>query len=134
MGSDRGRFGDVRTGEIGLDRTDSGVTVLTISGEHDLNTAPQLRGQLDHLLGGGDPIVIDLTPASFIDSSIIGVVLEGRRRADDAGTGFAVAHGEGADAVGRVLEVTRLREELPVHGSLDAALKHASSNTGKPSS
>ena len=131
MTSNQGSFGDVRTGEFALERTDAGVAVLTISGEHDLSTAPELRRRLDVLLDEDAATVVDLSPATFIDSSILGVILDGRRRASDAGLGFAVLHSNGADAVDRVLEVTGLRVELPVHARREEALTAASGN-GKP--
>lgn len=105
--------------------------MLTISGEHDLSTAPELRRRLDVLLDEDAATVVDLSPATFIDSSILGVILDGRRRASDAGLGFAVLHSNGADAVDRVLEVTGLRGELPVHARREEALTAASGN-GKP--
>jgi anti-sigma B factor antagonist len=123
---DRGSFAGVRTGELALERNDAGLTVLTISGEHDLSTAPNLRRRLDNLLDEGTPAVLDLSPATFIDSSILGVILDGRRRAADAGIGFAVVHANGADAVDRVLEVTGLRTELPVHARREEAFSEAS--------
>ena len=126
MPPDQGSFAGVRTGELALERNDAGLTVLTISGEHDLSTAPNLRRRLDSLLNEGTPTVIDLSPATFIDSSILGVILDGRRRAADAGIGFAVVHANGADAVDRVLEVTGLRAELPVHARMEEAFSEAS--------
>jgi anti-sigma B factor antagonist len=108
--------------------------VLTISGEHDLSTAPNLRRRLDSLLDEGAVTVVDLSPATFIDSSILGVILDGRRRAADAEVGFAVVHSSGADGVGRVLEVTGLRAELPVHARREDAYSAVSSNSGKPPS
>ncbi|HEX2358184.1 MAG TPA: STAS domain-containing protein [Solirubrobacterales bacterium] len=111
----------MRTGEIALDRSDSKIPVLVVSGEHDLNTAGDLRARLDELLAAGEPVIVDLSAATFVDSSILGVVLDARRRAEEAGLGFAVAQSDGAEAVARVLEITGLREELPVHGSRDAA-------------
>lgn len=105
--------------------------MLTVSGEHDLNTAPELRSQLDRVIEDGDPIVIDLSPATFVDSSILGVILDARRRAADAGIGFAVTHGNGADAVGRVLEITGLRGELPIHTSRDEAVAQAAGSSGE---
>jgi anti-sigma B factor antagonist len=123
---DQGSFAGVRTGELALERNDSGFTVLTISGEHDLSTAPNLRRRLDNLLDEGTPTVLDLSPATFIDSSILGVILDGRRRATDAGIGFSVVHANGADAVDRVLEVTGLRAELPVHARREEAFSEAS--------
>jgi anti-sigma B factor antagonist len=122
----------VRTGELALERKDSGLAVLTISGEHDLSTAPNLRRRLNALLDEGTATVVDLSPATFIDSSILGVILDGRRRAEEAEIGFAVARSNGSDAVDRVLEVTGLRAELPVHARREEAVSAASGNPGKP--
>jgi anti-sigma B factor antagonist len=129
--SDQGSFAGVRTGELALERNDSGLAVLTISGEHDLSTAPNLRRRLDNLLDEGTATVVDLSPATFIDSSILGVILDGRRRAAESGVGFAVVHTNGADAVDRVLEVTGLRTELPVHARREEAFTEVS-GSGKP--
>ena len=130
MTSNRGSFAGVRTGELALERTDAGVAVLTISGEHDLSTAPLLRRRLDGLLDQGTPTVVDLSPATFVDSSILGAILDGRRRAAKAAIGFAVVHADGADAVDRVLEVTGLRAELPVHANREEAFSEVSSDSG----
>jgi anti-sigma B factor antagonist len=133
VASDPGSFAGVRTGELALDHTDAGLAVVTISGEHDLSTAPELRRRLDVLLEEGKPTIVDLSPATFIDSSILGVILDGRRRAEEGDVGFAVVHSNGADAVDRVLEVTGLKAELPVHARREEALAAASGNPGKPS-
>jgi anti-sigma B factor antagonist len=108
------------------------LAVLTISGEHDLSTAPNLRRRLDGLLDERTATIVDLSPATFIDSSILGVILDARRRAAEANIGFAVVHSNGADAVDRVLEVTGLRAELPVHARREEAMSEASGNSGKP--
>ncbi|MGC1813495.1 MAG: STAS domain-containing protein [Solirubrobacterales bacterium] len=121
----------MRTGELALERTDAGVAVLTISGEHDLSTAPLLRRRLDGLLDQGTPTVVDLSPATFVDSSILGAILDGRRRAAKAAIGFAVVHADGAEAVDRVLEVTGLRAELPVHSRREEAFSEVSKDSGK---
>jgi anti-sigma B factor antagonist len=121
----------VRTGELALERKDHGLAVLTISGEHDLSTAPNLRRRIDGLLDEGVATVVDLSPATFIDSSILGVILDGRRRAAETNIGFAVSRSNGSDAVDRVLEVTGLRAELPVHAHREEAVVAASGNSGK---
>ena len=131
MSSDQGIPAPVRTGEVALERNDAGLAVLTISGEHDLSTAPTLRRRIDNLLDDGTATVIDLSPATFIDSSILGVILDGRRRAGEADIGFAIVHANGADAVDRVLEVTGLRTELPVHARREEAFMEAS-GSGEP--
>ena len=131
MTSDRGISLRVRTGELALERNESGVAVLTISGEHDLSTAPSLRRRLDGLLDEGVATVLDLSPATFIDSSILSVILDGRRRSAEAKIGFAVARSNGSDAVDRVHEVTGLRAELPVHARPEEAIMAASGNGEK---
>jgi anti-sigma B factor antagonist len=130
---EKGSFAGVRTGELATAKTDEGLCVLTITGEHDLSTAPALRRRLGSLLAEGDGIIVDLSSATFIDSSILGAILDGRRRATDAGTGFAVVHANGADAVGRVLDVTGLRAELPVHADREDAVSALSVNSRNPS-
>jgi anti-sigma B factor antagonist len=127
---EEGNSDDVQIGEIDLERTDSGIAILSISGEHDLNTAPQLRQRLEEQMDAGTGVVVDLTKASFVDSSILGVILEGARRSADSGIGFAVAQANGAQAVSRVLEVTGLRAELPVHASREDALQAATTGEG----
>jgi len=128
---DQGISAVVRTGELALERNDAGLAVVTISGEHDLSTAPALRRRLDSLLDDDTVTVVDLSPATFIDSSILGVILDARRRAIAADIGFAVVHANGADAVDRVLDVTGLRAELPVHSRREEAFAEAS-GSGEP--
>jgi anti-sigma B factor antagonist len=129
--SNRGISAGVRTGELALERKDHGLAVLTISGEHDLSTAPNLRRRIDGLLDEGVATVVDLSAATFIDSSILGVILDGRRRAAETNIGFAVSRSNGSDAVDRVLEVTGLRAELPVHAHREEAVVAVSGNSGK---
>jgi anti-sigma B factor antagonist len=112
-------------GEIASERADSGVEVITFSGEHDLNTAPELRGQLAAAIEDRVPIVVDLSGAAFVDSSILGAVLDARRQAHERGLGFAVALSNGAQPVQRVLEVTGLEATLPVHPTRAAAIEQA---------
>ena len=104
--------------------------MLTITGEHDLSTAPALRRCLNGLLSESGAIIVDLTSATFIDSSILGAILDGRKRASEAGTGYAVVHANGQDAVGRVLDVTGLRAELPVHPAREDEVAAVSVNSG----
>lgn len=116
----------MKLGEIEVQRAD-GLAVVSISGEHDLNTAPDLGSELAALIDGRQGIVFDMSPASFVDSSILGVMLDARRQAHDSGLPFEVAHDGKTEAVGRVLEITGLRTELPVHESTDAARAAGSS-------
>jgi anti-sigma B factor antagonist len=120
----------VHPGEVVVERREPGVVVVSLTGEHDLTTAPLLRERMEEAIGQDGGVLIDLTQAEFIDSSIIGVVLEIRRRAEEQGIGFAAALEGGDPAVRRVLEVTGLDSNLPVHPSLDAAIEQATRAPG----
>ncbi len=132
MPPDQGISGNVRTGELAIERTNAGLAVLTITGEHDLSTAPELRRRLEALLAEGTGVIVDLSSATFIDSSILGAILDAKRRAGDTAVGYAVLSANGAGAVDRVLEVTGLRSELPVHGEREAAESAALETSGEP--
>ena len=70
---------------IVLDETAGDVVVVLVEGEHDIYTAPTLRERLEEALGRGGGIVVDLTGATFVDSSVLGALLDARRRALEAG-------------------------------------------------
>ena len=113
---------------IELDRSGSGVAVLSVQGEHDVYTAPSLTEQVEGLIDERVPFVIDLTPATFVDSSVLRVLLEARRVAEEKRLGFAVALGDGeAPGVRRILEVTGLISVFPVLPAREAALETARS-------
>ncbi len=99
-----------------------GIAAIELIGEHDLGTVPDVRGALADAAESNTPVLIDLCPTTFVDSSILGAILEARRDAVENARGFAVACEGAAEAVSRVLHVTGLAIELPVHPTRDAAL------------
>lgn len=118
----------MESNRIELDRTTDNVVVVLVEGEHDVYTAPKLREQLVSVIQEGSPFVIDLTPATFLDSSVLRVLLEARRRAQEAGLGFAVAlEKDRATGVQRVLEVTGLIPVFPVLPARATAVEAAKS-------
>jgi len=118
---------------IVLDETDDDVIVVVVEGEHDIYTAPTLRDRLTEALGRGGGVVVDLTAATFVDSSVLGALLDARRRALDAGQGYVVCVGAQVEpGVQRILDVTGLVPVLPVVGGLDEAIAAARSTNGAP--
>src|SRR5215218_5605394 len=65
---------------IVLDDAAGDVVVVVVEGEHDIYTAPALRDRLDEAIGRGGGIVVDLTGATFVDSSVLGALLGARSR------------------------------------------------------
>jgi anti-sigma B factor antagonist len=118
----------VESNRIELDRNNDGVVVVVVTGEHDVYTAPSLRDQIQSVIEEKAPFVIDLTPATFVDSSILRVLLEARRQAEESGLGFAIALGNGeGPGVRRILQVTGLMNVFPVLANREEALQTAKS-------
>ena len=116
----------MNTQQIVVDSVDSGVSVVAVHGEHDVYTAPTLREHLSSLLEDGTPVVVDLTPATFLDSSILGVLLGGLRRAREHDSGFALVIGyDSVPTVRRIFEVTGLVPVFAIHPSESEAVAAA---------
>jgi anti-sigma B factor antagonist len=109
------------TFEIAEKRID-GVSVLTVTGEIDLATAPDLRERL--MVQEADrveTIVVDLTGVSFIDSTALGVLVGAYRRQEDAGGTLKLVVTE--PRILKVLEITDLTSVFPVFASVDEAVR-----------
>jgi anti-sigma B factor antagonist len=90
---------------------DSGVFVIDVEGELDMNTASQLERELREPLASPDSgLVIDLSSCEFIDSTGIALIVRAWQQLDGA---FALC-GVGAQ-VERVLDITGLEEAIPTH-------------------
>src|SRR6478735_12730441 len=117
---------------IVLDESVDDVVIVVVEGEHDIYTAPTLRERLEEALGRGGGIVVDLTGATFVDSSVLGALLDSRRRALEAGQGFVVCIGETVEpGVQRILDITGLVPVLPVLQGREQAIEQARSS-GSP--
>jgi anti-sigma B factor antagonist len=108
-------------GRIEAPPVDGGWPVLAMSGEHDLSTAPELRARL-HELGETSALIIDLDETTFVDSSILGVLVGGLRRAREREMPFGLVLGDGAHpAIIRIFELTGLHDVFPIFSSRAAA-------------
>ncbi len=117
---------DART--ITLDDSHGDVLFVAVSGEQDIYTAPALRERLEQGLAATTGLVVDLSGATFLDSSILGALLEARRQAQEKGLGYVVCLGEKPEpGVQRILEITGLVPVFPVVGSREEALEAARS-------
>ena len=67
-------------------------------------------------------MVVDLSGCTFIDSSILGVLLGALRRTREAGSAFVVVLGDGEPAVRRIFEVTGLFGVFTVCDTLEEAV------------
>jgi anti-sigma B factor antagonist len=71
---------------FGISRSElgPGTSVISVEGELDLSTAPRLKWMLiDSLEGARSRLVVDLSLATFLDSTALGVLVGVKRRLDD---------------------------------------------------
>jgi anti-sigma B factor antagonist len=71
------------------EHSDDGSAVVTVRGEIDVASAPQLRGHLHHVCVEGAPrVAVDLRDVTFLDSSALGVLVGALRRCRENKTEF----------------------------------------------
>jgi anti-sigma B factor antagonist len=100
-----------------------GASLLTFAGDYDVFCAPAVRDRVHGELDRGAPCVIDLRGATFIDSTIMSVLLGANRRSNQAGIPFALVLEEGSDSpVRRIFEVTHLLTVFRVFDDPDLAV------------
>jgi anti-sigma B factor antagonist len=113
--------------EVRSEALEDGVRVLTVHGELDLNTAPELEAPLEDAIGGPEDvsILIDLSGCEFIDSTGIAVIVRAWQRVGKNGS----EEGDGDlvlccsnDQVQRLLEITGVESSISIHPDRDAAL------------
>lgn len=106
---------------VRVDRPAAGVTVVGLVGEHDLASKEQIAEAIDTALAAGDAVVVDLTPAEFIDSSTLHVLVASARRAGESGRGFSLVIG-GNDTVRQLFDLTGLMSQFDAAPSVDEAV------------
>jgi anti-sigma B factor antagonist len=106
----------------GVDRRD-GALVVSLAGELDLYNAEEVRSALrDALAGEPGVLVVDLEQVTFIDSTVLGVLIEAVSMMGDR-RGFRLA-APGLE-VTRALEVSGLDRHFLVHETVAEALEAA---------
>jgi len=97
------------------------VTIVAVTGELDMASAPRLRQELVSLAAmGRRAVVIDLAGVDFLDSTGLGVVLGALKRVRAAGGDLALARAE--PQVAKVFDITRLSDIIPLHDTVEAAV------------
>ena len=99
------------------------ATVVALEGEHDVFTASEVRGRFTGVLDAGGPLVIDMTNASFVDSSILGAVIGALQRAREEDAAVAVVLPAEGSTTHRIFEITGLLPLVPQAGTVDQAIE-----------
>jgi len=95
--------------------------VVSVVGEVDLATAPELRTVLDRVLdAGSSALAVDLSETTFIDSTALGVLIGAWKRAQNEGRSMSVVASD--PRILRVFEITGLTDLFPMYKTLDEAI------------
>jgi anti-anti-sigma factor len=70
-------------GSVRVDRLADSLFVVGLHGEHDLSTVADLRGELTAIFAQGATVVVDLSEATFIDSSVLSELILVQRRVEN---------------------------------------------------
>jgi anti-sigma B factor antagonist len=109
---------------VSVDLRVPGVALVSLSGEHELYDALKLQERIRSLLASGRSIVVDLTETVFVDSTIVGVLLDAKKLASERGLEYSVVLGETTgEPVRRMFELTGLGRILPVVERDEPALR-----------
>jgi anti-sigma B factor antagonist len=101
------------------ERSAQGATVVAVTGEIDVATAPQLQECLHGLIAQGQPsLVIDLLAVTFLDSTALGVLVGALKRCREQGGDLQLVV---ADArIMKIFEITGLTTVFPIVDSVAA--------------
>jgi anti-sigma B factor antagonist len=96
---------------------DSTSAVLEVSDDLDLYAAPRLRDALMDLhRAGRNRLIVDMTALDFMDSSGLGVLIGGVKRARNTGGALVVVGA--SERVLKILRVTGVVRVMPAFGLL----------------
>ena len=99
-------------------------------GEYDLSRERELALELSDAIGAGRPLVIDLSRTTFLDSTVLGVLLTAQQRCDLRGLGFAIALPEGsAHTVSNGLRLLGIHRYARIFSTVDEAVADVDEGT-----
>jgi anti-anti-sigma factor len=93
--------------------------VISVAGEIDICTAPDLRAAIETAAGRAFEIWVDLSETTFMDSSGLHAIAQARTRLADANVRLALICPDGP--VLRVLRLTGFDDMLEIHASRSEA-------------
>lgn len=108
---------------VAVEVVQPGVSVVALSGEHDLSTVAEVSDRIDAALAESSGVVVDLSQTTFIDSAVLRVLITSQASAAERNVGFAVAVPDSAShGVHRLLDLTGVAQRLTTTPSREGAV------------
>jgi anti-sigma B factor antagonist len=107
--------------QINDEQIDADTHVIELGGEIDLYTAPEFKERMVQVIEDGKKqVIVDLSKATFIDSTTLGVLVGGVKRLRPAGGTLALVCSD--QNIVKIFEITGLDRVFPIYATRDEAL------------
>jgi anti-anti-sigma factor len=93
--------------------------IVELSGEHDMSTMPNIEPTMAAACLAANLVVVDLSRATFIDSSVLSMLLRAHKR---LGERLRVVVATGS-RVHRIFEITQMDRYIALSETMDRALR-----------
>ena len=103
---------EYQEGAIRVTRETDHIIAVCVEGDVDLTNAGDLDAQIERALNGGNGLVVDFSDASFVDSTVIHVLVRAAQSAKVRNQTIVLQFGTAA-IVERVLELFNIERVLP---------------------
>ena len=111
---------------------DADTHVIELGGEVDLYTAPEFKERLVQVIEDGKKqLVVDLSKATFIDSTTLGVLVGGVKRLRPVGGQLVLVCND--RNITKIFEITGLHRVFDIHSAREEALEAVRSSAGATS-
>ena len=118
--------------QINDEQIDADTHVIELGGEIDLYTAPEFKERMVQVIEDGKKqVIVDLSKATFIDSTTLGVLVGGvkRLRTNDGQLSLVCSDRN----ITKIFEITGLDRVFTIHATRDEAVAALSSSEPTPS-
>ncbi len=101
---------------------DAETHLIEVGGEVDLYTAPELKERMVQVIDAGRKrVVVDLTRATFIDSTTLGVLVGGVKRLHEVNGSLALVCSD--QSILKIFDITGLDRVFPIHATQEEAFE-----------
>jgi anti-sigma B factor antagonist len=108
--------------DVSTERLDDKTSVIALSGEVDLYTAPEFKQQLLDAIGqGSKEVIVDFTDTTFIDSTTLGVLVGGVKRLRPNGGRLSLVCND--RNITKIFEITGLNKVFEIYETRDTAIQ-----------
>jgi anti-anti-sigma factor len=110
-------------GIVTVDRVGRSSWIAALQGEHDMTNSDQLRAELGTIFAHGTAVIVDLSAATFIDSSTVRELIAAQERADDVPTEELAIVAPRDGFARRVLDLLQADRVLRIFENREEALR-----------